>query len=194
MDTCGVLNSRSPLLGSGTNAILFDPWIFSAMAMAMSIFRTLCVLVVLFSPLLLFLLFLPLTSLLSASFLVLLFLFFLFLPSAFSLDALSIFSLFLWSQCRTSFLFEAVMWSICQMLSNMNPLYGNSCHVELVSIRPMLTLLYFLLSILTTCRLIALLRYRLNYVDMLRHCDWTLNCVEKLFLSLRENQMHLCVA
>ena len=45
MDTCGALNSRSPLLGSGTNAILFDPWIFSAMAMAMSIYRTLCVLV-----------------------------------------------------------------------------------------------------------------------------------------------------
>ena len=45
MDTCGALNSKSPLLGSGTNAILFDPWIFSAMAMAMSIYRTLCVLV-----------------------------------------------------------------------------------------------------------------------------------------------------
>ena len=45
MDTCGALNLKSPLLGSGTNAILFDPWIFSAMAMAMSIYRTLCVLV-----------------------------------------------------------------------------------------------------------------------------------------------------
>ena len=50
MDTCGALNSRSPLLGSGTNAILFDPWIFSAMAMAMSIYRTLCVLVFLCFP------------------------------------------------------------------------------------------------------------------------------------------------
>ena len=48
MDTCGALNSKSPLLGSGTNAILFDPWIFSAMAMAMSIYRTLCVLVFFF--------------------------------------------------------------------------------------------------------------------------------------------------
>ena len=45
MDTYGALKSRSPLLGSGTNVILFDPWIFSAMAMAMSIYRTLCVLV-----------------------------------------------------------------------------------------------------------------------------------------------------
>ena len=54
MDTCGALNSRSPLLGSGTNAILFDPWIFSAMAMAMSIYRTLCVLVSTSVPLFLF--------------------------------------------------------------------------------------------------------------------------------------------
>ena len=35
-----------PPLGSGTNAILCNPWISSAMAMAMSIYRTLCVLVV----------------------------------------------------------------------------------------------------------------------------------------------------
>ena len=54
MDTCGALNSRSPLLGSGTNAILFDPWIFSAMAMAMSIYRTLCVLVSLHTSLMIF--------------------------------------------------------------------------------------------------------------------------------------------
>ena len=31
-------------MGSGTNAIFCNPWITSAMAMAMSIYRTLCVL------------------------------------------------------------------------------------------------------------------------------------------------------
>ena len=43
MGLCGA--QGRPPLGSGTNAILFNPWISSAMAMAMSIYRTLCVLV-----------------------------------------------------------------------------------------------------------------------------------------------------
>ena len=37
--------AQGPVLGFGTNAILCNPWISSAMAMAMSIYRTLCVLV-----------------------------------------------------------------------------------------------------------------------------------------------------
>ena len=41
----GHLAQWGPLLGSGTNEILCNPWISSAMAMAMSIYRTLCVLV-----------------------------------------------------------------------------------------------------------------------------------------------------
>ena len=41
----GHLAQGGPPLGSGTNAIFCNPWISSAMAMAMSIYRTLCVLV-----------------------------------------------------------------------------------------------------------------------------------------------------
>ena len=45
MCSCGAKAHRGRLVGSGTNAILYNPWIASAMAMAMSIYRTLCVLV-----------------------------------------------------------------------------------------------------------------------------------------------------
>ena len=45
----GHLVQRGPPLGSGTNGMLLYPWISSAMAMAMSIYRTLCVLVQLLS-------------------------------------------------------------------------------------------------------------------------------------------------
>ena len=47
MDSCGELSPRMSSAGfwHDSNALLCNPWISSAMAMAMSIFRTLCVLV-----------------------------------------------------------------------------------------------------------------------------------------------------